>query len=253
MTTVHVAQRINRKHRTRRQQQGITGLVAGPTVAHHLNTCIRAGWTRLEIAAATGVSERAIRYILNGQRTVQHHNASRLLAIRPEDSPRVPATGVIRRIKALSRAGYPIDWTGQQIGCSHRHIYEILNGTVELVDRRFAERLAELYRRREATPGPSRPARIAAKARGWDGPEAWDVDTIDDPDAEPNYGQTLNFHERAQLRREEIEHLAWCGHTPEQIRARLDDEVSISTIRQIVQEWRTGQKRVRTNRERTAA
>lgn len=189
MTTVtaNLAQQINAKHRMDRQHQGISGLIAGHVVAAHLNACITAGWTRREIASTSGVSVRAIRYIINGQPTVQHHNATRLLAIRPEDSPRVPAGGVIRRVKALARAGYPIDWTGQQIGCSHRHIYEILNGTVTLVDRRFAERLADLYRRNEATPGPSNPARIAAKARDWAGPDGWDADSIDDPNAHPDW------------------------------------------------------------------
>jgi hypothetical protein len=245
-TAVDLAQKINRQKRTARTQQGVSGLVHGPLVAAHLQACIDAGWTRREIAAATHVSERGIRYILNGQRTVQHHNAKRLFAVRPEHSPRVPPIGTIRRIRALSRAGYTVEWTGQQVGCSHRHIYEILNGSVELVDRGLAERFAELYRRHEGTRGPSNPARIAAKSKNWHGPEAWDVDTIDDPGAQPDLGdRVLNFHERARLRREEIIHLAWHGDTPEQILDRLNGEVSISTVRQIVQEWRTGQKRDR--------
>ncbi|MFJ2961223.1 helix-turn-helix domain-containing protein [Streptomyces collinus] len=186
-TAANLAQKINRQQRTRRRQQGVSGLVAGPLVAAHLQACIDAGWTRREIAAVTHVSERGIRYILGGQPTVQHDNAQRLLAVRPEHSPRVPPIGCIRRIRALSRAGYTVEWTGQQAGCSHRHIYEILNGTVELVDRSLAERFAEIYRRHEGTPGPSNPARIAAKSKGWHGPEAWDPDTIDDPDAAPEW------------------------------------------------------------------
>ncbi len=245
-TAVRAAARINRQRRAERERQGIDGLVHGPTVAAHLKACIDAGWTRLEIAATSTVSDRAIRYILGGQPTVQRDNALRLLAVRPEHSPRVPAIGSIRRIRALARAGYTIEWTGRRAGCSHRHIYEILNGTVELVDRGLAERLADLYRRHEGTPGPSNPARIAARSKGWHGPEAWDTDTIDDPDARPDAGdRELTFLERAALRREEIIHFAWHGDTPEQIVARLDNEVSISTVRQIVQDWRTGQKRQR--------
>jgi transposase len=53
------------------------------------------------------------------------------------------------------------------------------------------------------------------------------------------------MRERAALRREEIIHFAWHGDTPEQILARLNGEVSIATVRQIVQEWRTGVKRDR--------
>ncbi|MER5584062.1 hypothetical protein ABT090_20820 [Streptomyces asoensis] len=237
--------RINRKRRTQRKLQGHTGLVDGPAVAAHLQACLDAGWTRNGISSTSGVSVRAIRYILAGQPTVQHDNATRLLAVRPDHSPCVPPLGSIRRIQALSRAGYTIDWTGNQAGCSHRHIYEILNGTVAHVDRRLAERFAEIYRRHEGTPGPSSPARVLAKSKGWPGPDAWDVDTIDDPNAQPEAGRVANFLERAAIRREEIIHLAWCGNTPEQILARLNNEVSIATVRQIVQEWRTGQKRDR--------
>ena len=185
--TVNIAQRINRKHRTRRQQQGVTGLVDGPAVASHLIACIAAGWTRLEISSVSHVSERAIRYILNGQPTVQRDNATRLLAVRPEDSPRVPAIGAVRRIKALARAGYPIDWTLQQVDCSHRRIYEILNGTVAIIERPLAEQFATLYRRHEATPGPSDAARITAASKDWTGPDGWDADSIDDPTAHPDW------------------------------------------------------------------
>lgn len=246
MTTrsaVNSAQRIGRK---RLRQQGIPGLTAGPIVAAHLNDCLAAGWMRLEIARDSCVSDRAIRYILGGQKTVQAHNAARLLAIRPEASPRVNPVGTIRRIKALARAGYPIDWTAEQIDCSHRHVYEILNGTVTFVDRALAGRLTVLYRRIEATPGPSNIARLAAAARDWTGPEGWDDDTIDDPKAEPDSGTApVGVRERAALRREEIIHFAWHGHQPEQIVDRMGGEVALSTVRQIVQEWRTGNKRAR--------
>lgn len=244
--TVRTAHRRNRRRRTQRELQGIDGFIDGHTVAAHLQTCLNAGWTRLGIASASHVSDRAIRYILAGQPKVQRHNALRLLAIQPHHSPCVPAVGTIRRIRALCRAGYPISWTAQQAGCSNRHIYEILNGTTPLADRGLADRFADIYRRHETRPGPSSPARIAAASKEWPGPEAWDPDTIDDPAAEPDLGdREPTFLERAALRREEIIHLAWCGHDPEQIHARLGGEVSTSTVRAIYREWATGQKRDR--------
>jgi plasmid maintenance system antidote protein VapI len=237
---------LDHKRGRLRRQRGIAGLIDGHTVAAHLKTCIESGWTRLEIATHTGISDRAIRYILAGQPTVQRDNALRLLAVKPRRNHRSGTVGIIRRTRALARAGYPIAWTATQTGCSNRYIYEILNGAVNEISRDLADRFADLYRRHEATPGPSEKARIAAAAKGWPGPEAWDVDTIDDPDTEPDLGdRVLNFQERAALRREEIIHLAWCGHEPEQILDRLNGEVSISTVRAIVHEWRTGQKRQR--------
>jgi AraC-like DNA-binding protein len=251
-TAVKRIRNLDHKRGRLRRQRGIAGLIDGPTVAAHLQTCIESGWTRLEIANETGVSDRAIRYILAGQPTVQRDNALRLLAVKPRRNHRSSTTGIIRRTRALARAGYPILWTAQQVGCSNRYIYEILNGTVTEIPRDLADRFADVYRRHEATPGPSEPARIAAASKNWLGPEVWDADTIDDPNTKPDLGdRELNFHERARLRREEIIHLAWCGHDPEQILERLNNEMSISTVRQIVQDWRTGQKRDRTKRAAT--
>lgn len=188
MTTAYQrARNLSHKRRRLRRHRGITGFIDGPTVAAHLTACIESGWTRLEIANESGVSDRAIRYILAGQPKVQRDNALRLLAVKPRQSHRTGTIGVIRRTRALARAGYPITWTAQQVGCSNRYIYEILNGTVTKINTRLAERFAEVYRRHEATPGPSAPARIAANAKGWPGPEAWDADTIDDPDAHPDW------------------------------------------------------------------
>lgn len=186
-STQRTAERILRQRKALRKLEGVDGLVDGTRVAAHIQACIDAGWTRLGIAEASLVSDRAIRYILAGQPTVQRDNALRLLAIKPEDSPRVPPIGTVRRIKALARIGYTIQWTATQAECSNRHIYEILNGTVEAVDRPLAERFAEIYSRHEATPGPSNPARIAATSKNWTGPDGWDSDSIDDPDAHPDW------------------------------------------------------------------
>ncbi|TXS21410.1 hypothetical protein EAO71_27305 [Streptomyces sp. ms191] len=185
--TQRTANRVARQRKASRQRQGIDGHIAGSIVADHIRKCLDAGWTRLGLAEASTVSERAIRYILGGQPQVQRDNGLRLLNVKPEHSPKVPPLGSIRRIKALARAGYTIDWTATQVACSNRHIYEILNGTVDAVDRTLAERFAALYRRHEATPGPSRPARIAAASKNWPGPDGWDSDSIDDPEAHPDW------------------------------------------------------------------
>ncbi|MEU7032683.1 hypothetical protein ABZ958_03230 [Streptomyces sp. NPDC046237] len=186
-TSQNLADRRSYRRKALRKQQGLCGLIDAAQVAAHIQLCIDAGWTRLGIAEASQVSDRSIRYILAGQPTVQRDNARRILAVNPEASPFVPPIGTIRRIKALARAGYTIRWTADRAGCSNRHIYEILNGTVEAVDRILAERFADIYRRHEGTPGPSNPARIAARTKDWAGPDGWDSDTIDDPEAAPDW------------------------------------------------------------------
>jgi hypothetical protein len=103
-------------------------------------------------------------------------------------------------------------------------------------------------------PGTSVRSLRRARLEGWAPPAAWDDETIDDPNGAPDFGDSvLNFHERAALRREEIIHLAWHGDTPEQIFNRLNEEVSISTVRAVIHEWRTGQKRKRPEPKQVAA
>lgn len=182
------AGRMRRKRADIRRLQGIPNQTEGAPVAAHLHTLISTGWTRLQIAAASGVSDRAIRYILNGQREVQLATAQALLAVQPHKGlARVDATGTIRRIQALAVTGWPIGWTANQAERTPSHLHRILNGSVPLAPRCTAERIALIYQAHEATQGPSQPSRAAAAHRGWVPPIAWDDDTIDDPSATPDW------------------------------------------------------------------
>lgn len=248
------ADRIYRKQYELRRLRGIPSHIPGPVVAAHLRLLTDSGRTIRSTSGEARVSERAIGYILNGQANVTRAKALALLAVQPlDEAPRVDPTGSIRRIQALVAIGWPIVWTAAQTGYHPSYLFNIIAGRVPTIPRPVAHRFTALYREYSHRPGPSEYARSIARRNGWHGPLAWDA--IDDPNEKPEVEETrvLNFHERAQLRREEIEHLAWCGHEPEEILDRLHGEVSISTVRQIVQEWRTGVKRVRTNPERSAA
>ncbi|MCX5365875.1 hypothetical protein OG864_45075 [Streptomyces sp. NBC_00124] len=240
------ADRNYRKHADLRRLRGIPGHIPGSTVAAHLRTLVESGHHIRGIAAESGVSERAIGYILHGQRNVTRPKALALLAIQPlDEAPRIDPTGTIRRIQALAAIGWPIASTAEKAGYTPSYLFNIIAGRIPTVPRDVAHRFATIYRQYSSHPGTSEFARSSARRNGWHGPLAWD--DIDNPAAQPEiYAEhVLNFHERAKLRREEIEHLASYGYEPEQILDRLNGEVSISTVRQIVQDWRTGQKRDR--------
>ena len=223
------------------------------------------------IAKHTGVSRGSLDHLLYGSgdfppaAVIRTENAEALLAYWPslddyENHNTIDGAGTRRRMQALAAAGWSSHAVHRHTGGAHKQTFERLY-TCDKVTARLARAVRDFYNEYASKKSEEYgiPAWLAARTRAyaakrdWAPAIAWDDDTIDDPAAEPSYGQTLNFHERAQLRREEIEHLAWCGHEPEQILARLNNEVSISTVRQIVQEWRTGVKRVRTSPERTAA
>jgi hypothetical protein len=248
--------RTTRKRGDLRRARGIPGHTTGERVATHLQKLIDSGWTRLQIAETSGVSYRTIRYILGGQREVQIRNAAKLLAVQPlPEVPRVDPTGTRRRIQALACMGWPVTYTARQAGCSHQHIFGILRGDVTAVLRGTADAFAEVYRTHSRKPGHSAFTRTIAASNGWHGPLAWD--NIDDPTAQPEAGDVpepeLKRDQRAELRRDEINHLAGFGVTPEEIKQRLaDDDLSLSHIRSIVAEFRTGKKKDRTKQAASA-
>lgn len=207
------------------------------------------------LAAATGVWFSNLIAIYHGKRTkIRHETEAKILAITPgkgDPGQYLDATGSTRRLQALSCIGYSYSTLAAAFETSLNRILSIANGRQPTIRRALADRITALYPQLAANP-PGRDkytnrTRNTARAKGWRDPQWWeDYGHIDDPAFDPDTAdRELNFHERAALRREEIIHLAWCGHDPEQILDRLNGEVSISTVRQIVQEWRTGQKRDR--------
>lgn len=218
------ADRTQRKRYELQRLAGIPAVIPGPTVAAHLQACIDSGRTVLSIAERTGVSARAIGYILHGQSSVTRKRAQALLALKPlEQNPRVDPTGTIRRIQALACIGHPIAWTAEQAGYTPSYLFNIMAGRVPTIPREVAGRIALVYRQNSSRPGPSRYARNSALRNNWDGPAAWD--DIDDPDCRPEKAapyEAASKYERDPDKTREIEHLYLLGEATEQIAKRFD-------------------------------
>lgn len=211
-------------------------------------------WDTLE--AATGVRFSNLVTIYNGQRSkIRHETEAKILAVTPpakgDPGQYINATGSTRRIQALACAGHSYAAVCRAADTCMNRVLPIANGRQPTIRRDLADRIAAAYERLAFNPAPKNKhtsrTRNVACAKGWRDPQWWeDYGHIDDPDFDPDTADSdLNFLERARLRREEIIHFAWHGDTPEQILARLNNEVSISTVRQIVQDWRTGTRRQR--------
>lgn len=240
------ADRNYRKQADLRRHRGISGHIPGPTVAAHIRTLTDSGRQVRDIAAASGVSERAIGYILHGQRNVTRPRALALLAVRPlDETPRIDPTGTIRRIQALAVIGWPIAWTAEKAGYTPSYLFNIIAGRVPTIPRDVAQRFTSIYRQYSSRRGPSKYARNSAIGNGWHGPLAWD--NIDNPSEQPDAEQVIDLElkrdELAALRRAEIEHLAGFNLPNHDIAARLD--ISISTVNAIVRELHTGERRDR--------
>lgn len=227
-------------------------------VIEHVRSLVDSGWSRSQIATAATCSERSVISLYHGYyATIRADLAARILAAQPridivKGKSYVDATGTIRRVRALIAIGHPVARIAAAIGVHRTPLGKLITHGAERVTAQLARDVAALYKRGAGQPGNSVRARNRAVTEGWHGPLAWD--DIDDPNCQPESTvDELGFRERAALRREEVIHLAWCGYEPEQIRERLNNEVSIATVRQIAQEWRTGQKRDRTQNLKEAA
>jgi hypothetical protein len=273
-TTQAVREAATRQARRRRRLQAYgqwQPFAPAEPVRQHVQAVRATGMSCAGIVRHTGVNSGTIDHLLYGKAPyppavkIRTENAEALLAYWPrlddyDDGAIIDATGTRRRVQALAALGWPSNAVQQRVDHITLKAVERLRVN-ERVTARTARAVRDLYSEVSGkpaehygvTPWIAARTRTYAVKHQYAGPMAWDDDTIDDPQAKPDFGEELNFHERAQLRREEIIHLAWCGHQPEQILDRLDNEVSIATVRAVVQEWRTGQKRVRNQPEKEAA
>lgn len=234
-------------------------------VREHVLAITASGMGINRIAERTGVRRGTLDHLLYGTGDfppavrIRTESAETLLAYWPslddyDDHTVIDGTGTRRRMQALAAAGWTAHAVQRCIGIAHPQTFERLCHR-DKVTARMARAVRDFYtefssKRPEENgvePWIAERARTHAARKGWVGAGAWDDDTIDDPQFGPSGAvRDLNRDELAALRRADIEHLASFGCTPQQIHARLgDDDLALSTVRQIVQEWRTGVKRVR--------
>lgn len=211
-------------------------------------------WDSLE--AATGIWFSNLVAIYQGKRTkIRHETEAKILAVaipaKGDPGQYIDATGSTRRLQALSCIGHSYTAICEAAATCPNRVISIANGRQPTIRRELAARITAAYQQLAPNPAPKNKhttrTRNVAHAKGWRDPQWWeDYGHIDDPAFDPNkVPDEPGFLERATLRREEIIHFAWHGDTPEQILNRLNGEVSISTVRQIVQDWRTSTKRDR--------
>ena len=234
-------------------------------VRAHIRSLQECGLGTRRIAEAAGVDRKRITAVLNGrsergtppQEKVRPELAAAVLAVEPTlanlgSVTVIDATGTRRRLQALITAGWPQHHLAARLGMTDGNFGATLRR--ERIVARTARAVAALYDElwranpleHGATPGGVTRARKHAASQGWAPAGAWDDDTIDDPTATPDRGteRTLSRDELAAVRREEIEHLDAAGIPDHEIAKRLG--MSYTTVRNIVAELRTGQRRSRT-------
>lgn len=91
------------------------------------------------------------------------------------------AVGVRRRLEALAAIGYGQTDLAELLNLDRGHF---VFWQLDVPPYRWPA-VARLFARLEMLPGGSETAREHAAAHGWAPPLAWDEETIDDPDAQP--------------------------------------------------------------------
>lgn len=228
--------------------------------ARHIAYLRDANMPDKEIMADALISQDVLYRIVRQEGTIRRSTEIRVLAVKPRDTElpgsgnHIPGLGTVRRLRALAADGWTAAELGRRSGKAKQFIVYLQNQAGEITVRRWvADYVTTLYtelaglkpEEHGITAHFAQRTRDRAAAKGWVGTAYWDDEEFENPDFIPVANIEFKRDDTAALRRDEIEHFAWHGDTPEQIRARLDNEVSIATVRQTVQEWRTGQKRQR--------
>lgn len=231
---------------------GISLRVPSGPVTAHVHKLLDADMSRNSIAIAAGVSATVVSHIASGQNpTTNRTTAEKILAVkypRPtRDTELMSPLGAQRRLRALyAKAHGPIAICAAS-GQSDTTIVRTVSYYATPITVATHNAICRAYRTLASETGTSMKALYRAQREGWRDPHWWeDMGHIDDATFNPDaVDRPLKRDELAALRRDEILHLARYGYDPEAIRQRLNGEVSLGTVRDIVREHRTGQRRDR--------
>lgn len=233
--------------------EGRPASVPAEPVTTHIRKLHASGMTTGQIAATSGVNASTIRdHARAAWPKIRRTTAEKILAVRPQQHGGIgflPALVSRRRCRALYAAGHgPYTIAAAAQGLSVRTIEYVTYGTRQSVSVANHNAIAQAYQSLSGTRGNAARAINRAAREGWKDPLWWeDMGRIDDPGFDPAAVEAeLNRDQLAALRRADIEHLASFGCSPEEIHKRLGEEVALSTVRTIVRELRTGERRDRT-------
>lgn len=236
--TIHTTPRRKQDPRWAKQwrydrDHGIRRYVDAGPVREHVHQLRAKGATYRGIAQLASVSPNSVYKVAAGQRHVQRPTAAKILAVTPEllfqrreADDFVPGVGAARRLQALAALGHNPTTIAAAMGPGATPAI-VRNTRAEAgawISRLNYDRTVAAYEALWNRPGTSNQTRSAAAKLGYAPPLAWDDDTIDDPDAEPQHdlapeSGTLSPIKRVHL--EDIDELSYEGMTFAEIAARL--------------------------------
>ncbi|MCX5584234.1 hypothetical protein [Streptomyces erythrochromogenes] len=204
-------------------------------VRDHVNALRAAGMSPARISERTGVGVGTLNYLLFGDdgypvpAQIRTESARTLMAFWPTlddfaDGARIDETGTLRRIQALATMGWLPAEIAKRTPLSKHTFFNMRPG--RRVTAAVARIVRDFYQEYADKPAENcgvrlrsaRYARTWATKNSYHAPIAWDDDTIEDPAAEPNYGETVPRYVAIAENCAELERL---GHDRQQIAERL--------------------------------
>jgi hypothetical protein len=174
-------------------------------VREHVIAIRATGMSLKNLSTTTGVTLATLNHLMYGgsghppAAQLRTESATALLAYWPHlndyvDAAVIDATGTRRRLQALAAIGIPAK-------AIHQHINFVTCPTIgrarfsEQVTARLARAVRDFYNQASGNPAEDQDinpwvaarCRTAATNRGWAPPNTWDDDTIEDPDAIPQW------------------------------------------------------------------
>jgi len=153
------------------------------------------GVTVPKIAIAMGATNAAVYRMAKGETThLRPDFATAILALTPAEVVRrnppamVDSTGAARRLQAMAVDQWSVQVLSPLCGLTVNSLTHHRYQRYPTISRRIHDAIAGVYEKIQglADPlGPSIPTAIQARRMGYLGPERWDDETIDDPNAQP--------------------------------------------------------------------
>jgi hypothetical protein len=195
-------------------------LIDAEPTRRHVRNLMAAGVSVVRIAAHAEVGFAIVSGLLytrgpNRPRSekIRYENARRILAVRADQVATgcVDAAGTHRRLQALMANGWPQLRLGPHVGLHPVYVNAVLRQT--RIYGTTAMNVAAAYdrlwnqdpRQHGVNVGTYKKIRSLARGNGWAPPGAWDDDTIDDPQAHPEWTGHCGtdrgwwIHQRQQL------------------------------------------------------
>jgi hypothetical protein len=171
-------------------------------VLSHMDLLLESGIGVVRLADLAGLPRHTVQQLRRkGRVSCSTRTSSAILAVSPPlivhgeevaDGAVIPSAGTVRRLQALAVAGYGITFLADELGMKFQYVSHLRAGNNQQVTANIARRVDALFRKYELIPGPSRATANRAILQGWAPALAWDEDTIDDPQANPDRGAENN-------------------------------------------------------------